>query len=72
LERADKDLLNGDYYFRLNVPQGMSTIGLDEWNKVEDIIALTISHMQRPERVKPKLNIAKLLRRPQLASISSL
>jgi len=70
IERADKDLLNGDYYFRLNVPQGMSAIGLDEWNKVEDIIALTISYMQRPERVKPKLNIAKLLRRPKLASIS--
>lgn len=71
MERADKDLLNGDYYFRLNVPQGMSAIGLDEWNKMEDMIALTISYMQRSERMKPKLNIAKPLHRPQLGSISS-
>ena len=71
MERADKDLLNGDYYFRLNVPQGMSTIGLDEWNKMEDMTALTISYIQRPGRVKPELNITKLLRRPQVASISN-
>lgn len=32
-------------YFRFNVPQGMSTIGLEDWEQLKDMIALTTSYM---------------------------
>jgi hypothetical protein len=32
-------------YFRLNVPQGMRAIGLAEWDKLKQMIAITNRHM---------------------------
>jgi hypothetical protein len=61
-----KLILNGNY-FRLNVPQGMSNIGLSEWDKTEDIIALTVAYMSHADQSGPKKMIAKLLLKPQLA-----
>jgi patatin-like phospholipase/acyl hydrolase len=68
-ENPQKDILGGNY-FRLNVAQGMSKIGLDEWEKLGDIIALTDSYMDLGETVERTQRIARLLRDPQLASQS--
>jgi len=68
-ENPERIVLDGNY-FRLNVPQGMSKIGLDEWDKLEDMIALTNSYMTHGDRLKVKQVIAKLLLKPQLASPS--
>jgi Patatin-like phospholipase len=54
-------------YFRFNVPQGMSEIGLAEWNKIEDIIALTETYMEHEEIVGWKIMVADLLLNPQVA-----
>ena len=54
-------------YFRLNVPQGMSEIGLEEWKKIGDIIALTETYMDHGEIEGRKISIAKLLLNPQTA-----
>ena len=62
-EHPDRDILNGNY-FRLNVLQRISTIGLDEWNKLKTIIAL-IEHRTIRE---PKRKITNLLRYPYRAS----
>ena len=69
-EHPDRDILDGNY-FRLNVLQGMSTIGLDEWDKLKIMIALTDRYMQHGEMKKSKRKIANLLRYPQRASRSS-
>jgi hypothetical protein len=66
-ENPERIILDGNY-FRLNVPQGMSKIGLDEWEKLEDMLALTDSYMRHGEMQKPKQIIAKLLWKPELAS----
>ena len=68
-EHPERIVLDGNY-FRLNVPQGMSKIGLDEWDKLEDMIALTNSYMTHGDRLKLKQIIAKLLLKPQFASLS--
>ena len=54
-------------YFRLNVPQGMSEIGLEEWKKIDDIIALTQNYMEHGEMEEWRITIAKLLLNPQIA-----
>jgi dissimilatory sulfite reductase (desulfoviridin) alpha/beta subunit len=69
-ENPERIILGGNY-FRLNVPQGMSKIGLDEWDKLEDMIALSNSYMTHGDMLKLKQTIAKLLRKPQLASLYS-
>jgi len=69
-ENPERIILGGNY-FRLNVPQGMSKIGLDEWDKLEDMIALTKSYMTHPDLSKSKQRIAKLLQNPQIASLFS-
>ncbi|TMC18228.1 MAG: hypothetical protein E6J34_17645 [Chloroflexi bacterium] len=69
-DNPERIILDGNY-FRLNVPQGMSKIGLDEWDKLEDMIALTKSYMTHPDLSKLKQKIAKLLQNPQIASLSS-
>jgi hypothetical protein len=69
-EHPDRDILDGNY-FRLNVLQGMSTIGLAEWDKLKTMTALTDRYMQHGEMKQPKRNIANLLRYPQRASRSS-
>ena len=63
-EHCDKDILEGNY-FRLNVPQGMATIGLAEWDKLGDIIALTNQYMYHGDMKKRKQRIAELLQDPQ-------
>ena len=42
----DRIVPNGNY-FRFNVPQGMAKIGLEEWKKIGDIIALTEDYMDQ-------------------------
>ena len=69
-EHPEGSIADGNY-FRLNVPQGLSKIGLDEWHKFGDIIALTNSYMMHGEMLKPKQTIAELLSKPQLASVSN-
>lgn len=54
-------------YFRLNVPQGISEIGLEEWEKIGDIIALTQNYMEHGETENWRVTIAKLLINPQAA-----
>lgn len=68
-DNPERMILDGNY-FRLNVPQGMSKIGLDEWDKLGDMIALTNSYMTHGEIMKTKQSIAKLLQDPQLARLS--
>ena len=68
-ERADRDILGGNY-FRLNVPQGLGSIGLDEWNKVRQIVALTNNYMDHGELKERKRTIAMLLQYPQRAGRS--
>jgi predicted acylesterase/phospholipase RssA len=65
-ERCEREILEGNY-FRLNVPQGMSTIGLDEWEKLGTMIALTNRYMEHADQKKEKRRIAELLRMPDRA-----
>ena len=69
-EHPEHDILEGNY-FRLNVPQGMDKIGLAEWDKLRNIIALTNQYMEHGEMKEPKCQMANLLRYPQRASRSS-
>lgn len=54
-------------YFRFNVPQGMSKIGLEEWEKIGDMIALTKNYMTHGDVRNFKETIARFLLKPQLA-----
>ena len=67
LKNPQKHVL-GDNYFRLNVTQGMSKIGLDEWEKLGEIISLTDSYMDLGEILERTQRIARLLHNPQLTS----
>jgi len=55
-------------YFRFNVPQGMSKIGLEEWKKIGDIVALTVDYMDHGEILDRKKTVARVLLNPRLAS----
>jgi len=55
-------------YFRWNVPQGLSDIGLEEWKKLSDVIALTNTYMKKGDVENRKLAVARLLLNPQTAS----
>jgi Patatin-like phospholipase len=55
-------------YFRFNVPQGMSKIRLDEWEKLGDIRALTEEYMDHGDILEQKKTVARFLLNPQLAS----
>ena len=68
-EHPDQGILDCNY-FRLNVPQGMGTIGLAEWDKLRNMIALTNRYMEHGEMKEPKRKMANLLRYPQRASRS--
>jgi hypothetical protein len=57
-------------YFRLNVSQGMCEIGLEEWKKIGDIIALTQNYMEHGEMEKWKTSIVRILLDPQVAGLS--
>jgi hypothetical protein len=43
-KQANRLGIDGNY-FRFDVPQGMSKIGLEEWEKIGDMIALTKDYM---------------------------
>ena len=66
-EHCNRDILEGNY-FRLNVPQGMAAIGLAEWDRLGDIIALTNQYMEHGDMKRKKQRIAYLLQNPQRAS----
>src|SRR5208282_867088 len=66
-EHCDREILEGNY-FRLNVSQGMSAIGLAEWEKLGTMIALTNRYMESGDKKEEKRRIAELLRNPQRAS----
>jgi hypothetical protein len=46
MEQAKRLNIHGSY-FRFDVPQGMSTIGLEDWEKLKDMIALTTQYNTR-------------------------
>jgi hypothetical protein len=54
-------------YFRFNVPQGISEIGLEEWNKIGDVIDFTQTYMEHGAIEGCKLKVASLLLNPQSA-----
>jgi Patatin-like phospholipase len=51
-------------YFRFNVPQGISAIGLEEWNRIGDVIDLTEKYMEKADMENRKLKVAELLLNP--------
>jgi hypothetical protein len=55
-------------YFRFNVLQGMSKVGLEEWKKIGDIVALTEDYMEHGEILERKKTVARVLLNPQLTS----
>jgi predicted acylesterase/phospholipase RssA len=63
--RADR-LGIQNHYFRFNVPQGMSKIGLEDWKRSNDMIALAKSYMLY-DVVTEKETVAKYLLYPNLA-----
>src|SRR5438046_8501121 len=67
LEHPERLGINGSY-FRFNVPQGMFEIGLEEWEKLGDMIALTENYMDYSDVRRCKEAVAQLLLGPQLAS----
>lgn len=65
LLRRAKGFGIGQRYFRFNVRQGMSEIGLADWTKVEDMIVLAQDYMSN-EALGDKETVAKLLLHPTL------
>ena len=59
----------GSIYFRFDVPQGMSNIGLHEWEKLDQMKALTKSYMEN-EVLNEKERLARLLLSPSFAGRS--
>ena len=55
-------------YFRFNVNQGMSNIGLQEWERIGDMIAFTNSYMSHGDRREPRKKVVELLLNPKLVS----
>jgi hypothetical protein len=60
-------IMDEENYFRFNAPQGMSGIGLEEWEKIGDVIDLTEMYMEQGAMERRKLKVAKLLLNPQSA-----
>ncbi|KAF8852057.1 FabD/lysophospholipase-like protein [Acephala macrosclerotiorum] len=58
----DRDGIRGRY-FRFNTP-GMSTIGLEEWERIPDIISLTETYMDFPENNERKESVASFIENP--------
>jgi patatin-like phospholipase/acyl hydrolase len=54
-------------YFRFDISQGMSEIGLKEWEKMSDVIDLTQAYMEHWSMKGRRLKVAKLLLNPQSA-----
>jgi hypothetical protein len=60
----DRNLLSNGLdgkYFRLNIPQGMGKIQLEEWKKCGDIEALAMDYMESGEGLRAKQMVAKIL-----------
>jgi hypothetical protein len=55
-------------YFRFNVNQGMSNIGLDEWERIGSMIAFTKSYMTHGDREEARRKITEFLLDPNRAS----
>jgi predicted acylesterase/phospholipase RssA len=70
MEQAKRLNIHGSY-FRFDVPQGMSTIGLEDWGKLKDMIALTTQYMTYGIQDK-KESVVKRLLYPNIASSSPL
>jgi hypothetical protein len=66
MEQAKRLNIYGSY-FRFDVPQGMSTIGLEDWEKLKDMIALTTQYMTYGIQDK-KESVVKRLLYPNVAS----
>lgn len=49
-------------YFRFNVPQGMSDIGLEEWKKIGEVVSMTQDYMDKGDVRKWKSVVAAALR----------
>lgn len=64
-ERAKRLNIRGNY-FRFDVPRGISMIGLEDWEKLQDIIALTESYMTYGIRDKKEAVVKRLLN-PKIA-----
>ena len=64
---ADRIVVDANY-FRFNVPQGLSEIGLEEWEKIGNIVDLTKMYMDHGGMARQKLAVANLLLNPQTAS----
>ena len=56
----------GKSYFRFNIPQGMSKIGLEEWEKIGDMITLAKNYMRGDARTSREA-VARFLLEPQVA-----
>jgi hypothetical protein len=52
-------------YFRFNVPQGLSDIGLEEWKKMGDVIASTNKYTSHGDVRRSKEKVARLLLEPE-------
>ncbi|KAH6666894.1 acyl transferase/acyl hydrolase/lysophospholipase [Halenospora varia] len=59
LRNQDRDGIRGRY-FRFNTP-GMGNIGLEEWSRIPDMIALTETYMESPSTRDLKLQAAGVL-----------
>jgi predicted acylesterase/phospholipase RssA len=66
MEQAKRLHIHGNY-FRFDVPQGMSRIGLEDWGKLKDMIALTTQYMTYGIWDK-KESVVKRLLYPNIAS----
>jgi predicted acylesterase/phospholipase RssA len=56
-------------YFRFNVPQGMYNIGLDDWDKIRDMISLAQDYMIRNGEIeKVKKLVGRILLDPTISS----
>lgn len=66
MEQAKRLNIYGNY-FRFDVPQGMSMIGLEDWEKLKDMIALTTQYMTYGIQDK-KEYVVKYLLYPNIAS----
>ena len=53
-------------YFRFNVDQGMSQIGLEEWKQIQSMITFTRSYMDHGDRREARKKVTNLLLNPRL------
>lgn len=66
LSQNPERFIDGGNYFRLNVPQSMSTIGLEEWQKLDEIVALAKDYLDDGDVRRKKQEIARVLLSRQL------